>query len=73
MHPSILRVPGPNVNHAHMGTSLYRRVKQVAETVLPHPVLDVESVRDAIRQRSLSLSCLGLAHLADSRKPRPSI
>ena len=53
-----LRVPGPNVYHAHVGASDYRRVKQIAETVLPHPVLDVESVGVMIRQWSLSWPCL---------------
>ena len=58
MHSFILRIAGPNVYHAHVGTSSYGRVKQIAETVLPHPVLDVESVGDVIRQWSLSLPCL---------------
>ena len=38
-----LRICGSNIYYAHVGALCYRWVKQIAETVLPHPVLNVES------------------------------
>ena len=40
------RVSGPNVYNAHVGIFWYRRVKQVAQTIPPHPVLNMESTRE---------------------------
>lgn len=68
VHSFSLRVPSPNVYHAHVGTSGYGRVKQIPKTVLPHPVLRVESVGVVSRQLSLFLPCLRFSHLADLRK-----
>ena len=40
----VLRVPNPIVYDAHIGRFCYGWMEQTAEMVLPHPVLNVESV-----------------------------